>query len=98
MKVFEKIVEGERKLYGTATNDVADAVEVTLKNHDGEEVEFDFSGKYHYIAPGSFGGEDGEALGMFIGDVQVVPRGIDFEIPASLDIEEDEQEEGEPED
>lgn len=81
MKVFEQRQEdGSRKLMGTMT-DVEDAVEVALKTKDGTESKFDFAGQYHYVAPGSFAvnGTD-DALGMYIGDVRVVPPlNVDFE-------------------
>lgn len=81
MKIFEqRQQDGSRKLMGTMTT-VDDAVEVTLKTKDGTESTFDFSAQYHYVAPGSFAvnGTD-DALGMYIGDVRVVPPlNIDFE-------------------
>ena len=81
MKIFEqRQQDGSRKLMGTMTT-VDDAVEVTLKTKDGTESTFDFSTQYHYVAPGSFAvnGTD-DALGMYIGDVRVVPPlNIDFE-------------------
>lgn len=82
MKVFEqRQQDGSRKLMGTPTNDVENAVEVTLKTKDGTESTFDFSKQYHYVAPGAFAlnGTD-DALGMYIGDLRVVPPlNIDFE-------------------
>lgn len=81
MKVFEQRQDdGSRKLMGTMT-DIEDAVEVTLKTKDGTESKFDFAGQYHYVAPGSFAvnGTD-DALGMYIGEVRVVPPlNVDFE-------------------
>ena len=82
MKVFEQRQEdGSRKLMGTPTNDVENAVEVTLKTKDGTESTFDFGGQYHYVAPGSFAvnGTD-TPLGMYIDELRVVPPlNIDFE-------------------
>lgn len=96
MKVFEqKQQDGSRKLMGTSTNNIEDAVEVTLKTKDGTESTFDFSEQYHYVAPGSFavnGTED--ALGMYIDDLRIVPPiTVDFEDTS----EESESEESESE-
>ena len=90
MKVFEqKQQDGSRKLMGTSTNSIEDAVEVTLKTKDGTESKFDFSKQYHYVAPGAFavnGTED--ALGMYIDDLRVVP-------PINVDFEESEESDSE---
>ena len=76
MKVFEQRQQnGSRKLMGTKTNDVTNAVEVALKSADGNvETTFDFSKQYHYVAPGAMAinGTD-TALGMYIDDLRVVP-------------------------
>lgn len=84
MKIFEQRQEnGSRKLMGTTTNDVANAVEVDLKTADGTTSKFDFTKQYHYVAPGSFAVNGTEtALGMYIGNTRVVP-------PANIDFEEE---------
>lgn len=87
MKIFEqRQQDGSRKLMGTMTT-VDDAVEVNLKTQDGTTSKFNFSGQYHYVAPGAFAlnGTD-DALGMYIGDVRVVP-------PLSIDFEDNEDSE-----
>lgn len=90
MKVFEQRQEdGSRKLMGTPTNSIEDAVEVTLKTKTGTESTFDFEEQYHYVAPGAFAinGTD-EALGMYIDDLRVVP-------PLSVDFEDSEESDSE---
>ena len=81
MKVFEqRQQDGSRKLMGTMTT-VDNAVEVDLKTQNGTTSKFNFSGQYHYVAPGSFAvnGTD-DALGMYIGETRVAPpSNIDFE-------------------
>lgn len=81
MKVFEqRQQDGSRKLMGTMTT-VDNAVEVDLKTQDGTTSKFNFSGQYHYVAPGSFAVNGTDApLGMYIGEDRVVPpANIDFE-------------------
>ena len=87
MKIFEqKQEDGSRKLMGTLTNDVANAEEVTLKGSDDSETTFDFTKKYHYVAPGSFAetkelaeSEEEVVYNMYIGDTRVVPPNPPYE-------------------
>ena len=103
MKVFEQRQDdGSRKLMGTPTNDVATAVEVTLKGSDGSTSTFDFSKQYHYVAPGAFAvteteesEEDSEeevVLNMYIGDLRVVPPILHYDVEDEESEEESEEE------
>ena len=103
MKVFEQRQEdGSRKLMGTPTNDIESAVEVTLKGSDGSTSTFDFSKKYHYVAPGSFavtpseeesGEQDEVVLNMYIGDLRVVPPVPHYDYEDTEDSDEESGEE-----
>lgn len=92
MLVYEKTAEGERHLFGTLGNIPTDE-DLRLSYTDETGVEIDtpaLNGKYFDDGKGGIKDEDGNAICVFIDDVNIIPGGVEKQEATTQEDDEEE--------